>query len=267
VLAEELTVVFENIVVEKRAPIAVITIDRPKVLNALNAATLEELYTAFEDVASDATIRVILLTGAGSKAFVAGADISELASLDAETGRAFAQRGQAIFRCIETLGKPVIACIFGFALGGGCELAMACTLRLAAEEARFGQPEVKLGVIAGFGGTQRLPRLVGRGAALKMLLSGAMVSAAEALRIGLVDEVLPSDQLMVRAEALALEIAGNAPLAIERTLIAVDRGLDLSLEDGLAEEARHFGQCCATSDKAEGTAAFLSKRPAVWTGE
>ena len=266
-LAEELTVVFENIVVEKRAPIAVITIDRPKVLNALNAATLEELYTAFEDVASDATIRVILLTGAGSKAFVAGADISELASLDAETGRAFAQRGQAIFRCIETLGKPVIACIFGFALGGGCELAMACTLRLAAEEARFGQPEVKLGVIAGFGGTQRLPRLVGRGAALKMLLSGAMVSAAEALRIGLVDEVLPSDQLMVRAEALALEIAGNAPLAIERTLIAVDRGLDLSLEDGLAEEARHFGQCCATSDKVEGTMAFLSKRPAVWTGE
>ena len=187
--------------------------------------------------------------------------------MDAEAGKAFAQRGQAIFRSIETLGKPVVACIAGFALGGGCELAMACTLRLAAEEARFGQPEVKLGVVAGFGGTQRLPRLVGRGAALKMLLSGAMISAAEALRIGLIDEVLPSNQLMTRAEALALEIGGNAPIAIERTLLAVDRGLDLSLEDGLAEEARHFGQCCSTRDKAEGTAAFLGKRPAVWSGE
>jgi enoyl-CoA hydratase len=265
--AEEWFVSFENIAVEKRTPIAVITVNRPKVLNALNAATLEELSAAFEDVAGDASIRVILLTGAGSKAFVAGADISELAGLDAETGRVFAQRGQAIFRRIETLGKPVIACIFGFALGGGCELAMACTLRLAAEEARFGQPEVKLGVIAGFGGTQRLPRLVGRSAALKMLLSGAIIPAAEALRIGLVDEVLPSDQLMAGAEALALEIAGNAPIALERTLIAVNAGLDLSLDDGLAEEARHFGQCCATSDKAEGTAAFLAKRAAVWTGE
>jgi enoyl-CoA hydratase len=258
---------FENIAVEKRAPIAVITINRLKVLNALNAATLEELSAAFESVAADPEVRVILLTGTGSKAFVAGADISELAGLDAEAGRALAQRGQAIFRRIETLGKPVIACIFGFALGGGCELAMSCTLRLAAEEASFGQPEVKLGLITGFGGTQRLPRLVGRSAALKMLLTGAIISAAEALRIGLVDEVLPSDQLMVRAEALALEIAGNAPIALERTLIAVNAGLDLSLDDGLAEEARHFGQCCGTRDKAEGTAAFLAKRPAVWTGE
>ncbi|HEX4319343.1 MAG TPA: enoyl-CoA hydratase-related protein [Acidobacteriaceae bacterium] len=258
---------FENIVLEKREPLAVITIDRQKVLNALNAATLEELATAFEDVASDSAIRVILLTGAGSKAFVAGADISELAALDAESGRTFAQRGQAIFRSIETLGKPVIACIGGFALGGGCELAMACTLRIAGDTARFGQPEVKLGILAGFGGTQRLPRLVGRGAALKMLLSGTMISAAEALRIGLIDEVISSNELMVRAEALALEIAANAPLAIERTLLAVDRGLDLSLDDGLAEEARHFGQCCSTHDKAEGAAAFLAKRPPVWTGE
>jgi enoyl-CoA hydratase len=262
-----LAVGFENIGVEKRAPIAVITIDRVKVLNALNATTLAELAEAFEDAAGDASIRVILLTGAGSKAFVAGADISELAGLDAETGRAFAQRGQALFRRIETLGKPVIACISGFALGGGCELAMACTLRIASDTARFGQPEVKLGVVAGFGGTQRLPRLVGRGAALKILLSGAILSAAEAMRIGLVDEVVSADELMVRAQALALEIAANAPLAIERTLLAVDSGLDLSLEDGLAEEARHFGQCCGTHDKAEGTAAFLAKRPAVWTGE
>jgi enoyl-CoA hydratase len=168
---------------------------------------------------------------------------------------------------LETLGKPVIACINGFALGGGCELAMACTIRLASDQARLGQPEVKLGVIAGFGGTQRLPRLVGRGAALKILLSGAILPAAEALRIGLVDEVVPAEQLMARADALALEIAANAPIAIERTMLAVDSGLDLSLEDGLAEEARHFGQCCATMDKAEGTAAFLAKRPAAWTGK
>ena len=259
---------FENILLEKRAPLAVITLNRPQVLNALNAATLDELATAFfDDLAVDASIRVVLLTGAGPKAFAAGADISELAGLDTDSGRAYAALGQVFSRRLETFGKPVIACINGFALGGGCELAMACTLRLASDAARFGQPEVKLGLIAGFGGTQRLPRLVGRGAALKILLSGAIVSAAEALRIGLVDEVVPADELMVRAEALALEIAGNAPLAIERTLLAVDAGLDLSLEDGLAEEARHFGQCCATRDKAEGTAAFLGKRSPVWTGE
>ncbi|WP_263353995.1 enoyl-CoA hydratase-related protein [Acidicapsa acidisoli] len=258
---------FENVLLEKRAPLAVITIHRPKVLNAINAATLEELSAALEDAAADPEVRVILLTGAGERAFVAGADISELAGLDAETGRAYARRGQEVFRCIETLGKPVIACINGFALGGGCELAMACTLRLASETAKLGQPEVKLGVIAGFGGTQRLPRLVGPSAALKLLLTGAIIPASEALRIGLVDEVLPSDKLMARAEELANEIAGNAPIAIERTLLAVDSGLDRSLEDGLAEEARHFGQCCATQDKAEGTTAFLAKRPATWTGK
>ena len=257
---------FENILVEDRAPIFVITVNRPKVLNALNAATLNELALAFEEAAADESIRVILLTGAGTKAFVAGADIAELAGLDEAAGRAYAEHGDALARRMERLGKPVIACIQGFALGGGCELAMACTLRLAAEEARLGQPEVKLGLIAGFGGTQRLPRLVGRGAALKMLLTGGMISAAEALRIGLVDEVVPGDQLMARAEALALEIAANAPIAIERTMLAVDSGLDLSLEDGLAEEARHFGQVCTTADKAEGTAAFLAKRAAIWTG-
>ena len=258
---------FEHIILEKNAPIAVITIDRPKVLNALNAATIAELSEAFEQAAADSAVRVILLTGAGQKSFVAGADISELTAVDEVAGRAYSVQGQKLFRRIETLGKPVIACINGFALGGGCELAMACTLRLAAEDARFGQPEVKLGVIAGFGGTQRLPRLVGRGAALKILLSGAMISAAEALRIGLVDEVVEGDQLMARAKVLANEIAANAPIALERTLIAVDSGLDMSLDDALAEEARHFGQCCGTRDKAEGTAAFLAKRPAVWTGE
>jgi enoyl-CoA hydratase len=258
---------FENLLLEKRAPIAVITINRPKVLNALNAATLAELSLAIEEVAADAAIRVILLTGAGPKAFVAGADIGELVGLDEAHGREYARLGQEIFRRIEKLGKPVIACIDGFALGGGCELALACTMRLASENARLGQPEVKLGVIAGFGGTQRLPRLVGRGAALKLLLTGSIIPASEALRIGLVDELVPAGELMARAEALALEIAANAPVALQRTLIAVDSGLDLSLDDGLAQEARHFGQCCATQDKAEGTAAFLAKRPAVWTGE
>jgi enoyl-CoA hydratase len=260
-------VAFENILFEKRAPIALITVNRPTVLNALNAATLAELSEALEDAAADHAIRVILLTGAGPKAFVAGADISELAGLDEAAGRAYAERGDALARRMERLGKPIIACINGFALGGGCELAMACTLRLASETARLGQPEVKLGIIAGFGGTQRLPRLVGRGAALKLLLTGEMISAAEALRIGLVDEVAPGDELMARAEALALAIAANAPIAVERTLLAVDSGLDASLDDGLANEARHFGQVCATEDKAEGTAAFLAKRAAVWAGK
>ena len=258
---------FEHILIEKRAPVAVITINRPKVLNALNAATLAELALAIDEAAADAAIRVLLVTGAGPKAFVAGADIGELALLSEADGREYAARGQAIFRRIEKLGKPVIACINGFALGGGCELAMACTLRIAADTARLGQPEVKLGVVAGFGGTQRLPRLIGRGAAMKMLLTGAIISANEALRIGLVDEVVLADELMARAEALALEIAANAPIALQRTMIAVDSGLDVSLDDGLAEEARHFGQCCATNDKAEGTQAFLAKRPPVWTGE
>lgn len=258
---------FETILLEKRAPLAIVTLNRPQVLNALNAALFVELADAVEDLAADPEIRVVLVTGAGPKAFAAGADIAELAALDADSGRAYAVRGQTFSRRLETLGKPVIACINGFALGGGCELAMACTLRLAADTAKLGQPEVKLGVIAGFGGTQRLPRLVGRGAALRLLLSGTIISAAEALRIGLVDEVVPAAELMARAQALALEIAANAPLAIERTLLAVDSGLDLSLEDALAEEARHFGQTCATKDKAEGTAAFLAKRPATWIGQ
>lgn len=257
---------FATILLEKRAPLGTVTLNRPQVLNALNAALLTELTEAIEGLAADPEIRVILLTGAGPKAFAAGADIAELAALDADSGRAYAAQGQAFTRKLETCGKPVIAVLNGFALGGGCELAMACTLRIAADTAKLGQPEVKLGVIAGFGGTQRLPRLVGRGVALRLLLTGSVLSADEALRIGLVDEVVPAAELMARAEALALEIAANAPLAIERTLLAVDSGLDLSLEDGLAEEARHFGQICATQDKAEGTAAFLLKRPPLWTG-
>jgi len=255
-----------NIRLDKRPPLATITLDRPKILNALNAATLAELDAALDDLAGDISIRAVLLTAAGDRAFAAGADIKELTPLTAEQGRAFALRGQAIFRKVETLGKPVIACIQGFALGGGCELAMACTLRIAADNARLGQPEVKLGIICGYGGTQRLPRLVGRGAALKLLLTGSPIDAHEAFRIGLVDEIVPAAQLIQRAEALALEIVANAPLAVAETLRAVDQGLDLSLDDALEREAAGFGHLCGTVDKAEGVEAFLNKRPPIWSG-
>ena len=258
---------YANLRLDLRPPIAVVTLDRPKVLNALNAATVAELDSVLTTLAGDTSIRAVLLTGAGGRAFAAGADINELAALSADEGRAFALRGQHIFRRIETLGKPVIACIQGFALGGGCELAMACTLRLAADDARLGQPEVKLGIIAGYGGTQRLPRLVGRGAALKLLLTGAIIDAREALRIGLVDEVVPPAELMPRAEALAREIAANAPLAVAETLQAVNEGLELPLDLALLCETNHFSQLCGTADKAEGTRAFLEKRAPAWKGE
>jgi enoyl-CoA hydratase len=252
---------------EKRPPVAVVTLDRPQVLNALNGATLEELDTVFRDLGADAAIRVVLIAGAGDRAFAAGADIREIGALSPEQGHAFALRGQQIFRAIEQLGKPVIACIQGFALGGGCELALACTLRLAAADARLGQPEVKLGLIPGYGASQRLPRLVGRSAALKLLLTGAIVDAHEALRIGLVDEVVPAAQLMQRAMALALEIAANAPLAVSKMLGVVDEGLDLPLDQALVHEARVFGQLCGTLDKIEGVQAFLDKRVAAWKGQ
>ena len=258
---------YENIRVDKRGPLATVTLDRPKVLNALNAVTFTELDSAFDQLASDGEVRVVLLTGAGERAFAAGADIRELAAVGAGEGTAFSLRGQAVFRKIETLGKPVIACVRGFALGGGCELAMACTLRIAAEDAKFGQPEVKLGVIPGYGGSQRLPRLVGRGAALKLLLTGAIIDAPEALRIGLVDEVVSAGELLSRAESLAGEIAAQAPLAIAETLRVVDEGLDVALDLALLREADRFGHLCDTADKAEGTTAFLEKRKPVWKGQ
>jgi enoyl-CoA hydratase len=258
---------FKNLRLDKRSPLAVVTVDRPKVLNALNVETLTELSEIFEELAADPEIRVILLAGAGDRAFVAGADIRELAALTPEEGRAYSLRGQGILRRIETLGKPVIACIQGFALGGGCELAMACTLRLAADDARLGQPEVKLGVMAGYGGSQRLTRLVGRSEGLKLLLTGSIIDAREALRIGLVDEVLPSAGLMQRAEALAQEIAANAPLAVAETMRAVDEGFDLPLDLALLRESVRFGGLCATADKNEGAQAFLEKRPPVWKGK
>lgn len=257
---------YTNIHIEKRPPLAILTLNRPKVLNALNVETFDELDSAFEELAVDSSTRVVLITGAGGRAFAAGAGIRELAAVSAEEGQAFSLRGQGVFRKIETLGKPVIACIQGFALGGGCELAMACSIRIAAEDSRLGQPEVKLGLIPGYGGTQRLPRLVSRGAGLRLLLTGAIIDAKEALRIGLVDEVVPAAELMPRAEALAMEIAANAPLAIDEILKAVDEGLDHPLDVALLREAQRFGHLCATADKVEGTSAFLEKRTPAWQG-
>ena len=258
---------YENILVERSGAVARITLNRPKVLNALNRALFGELDTALDELGGDAGVRAIVLTGAGEKAFAAGADISELAQVSAVEGQQLALRGQRIFSKLENLGKPVIAAINGFALGGGCELVMACTFRIATETARLGQPEVKLGLLPGYGGSQRLPRLVGKGAALKLLLTGEMIGAAEALRIGLVDEVVPAAELLSRAEALAATIAGMAPMAVAQSLAAVHAGYDLPLDEALAHEAALFGICCATEDKAEGTQAFLEKRAPVWKGK
>lgn len=257
---------FENILFDVRDGIAFLTLNRPKVLNALNAATLQELQTAIDIIRQDTSIRAAILTGAGEKAFAAGADIQELAQANAVNGRDLALRGQAVFRAIETCGKPVIACINGFALGGACELILACTLRIASETAKLGQPEVKLGLIPGYGGTQRLARLVGKGVALQMILTAEMLSAADALRVGLVNEVVPAEQLLARGEAIARTIAGMAPLAVQYSMEAIDRGYDLPLEEALFLEAALFGLACGTADKAEGTAAFLGKRPPVWKG-
>jgi enoyl-CoA hydratase len=257
---------YETLLCEVEDQIARVTLNRPEVLHALNAKVFNELEQVFMTLIGDVGVRVILLTGAGEKAFAAGADINEVARLDVATGEAKARRGQEVFRMIETCGKPVIACINGFALGGGCELAMACTFRLASETARMGQPEVKLGLIPGYGGTQRLPRLVGQPMALKLLLTGEMIGAAEALRIGLVDEVVPANRLMERAEGLARTIGGMAPLAIAACMEAVRWGGELGLAAATDVEAEIFGRLCGTEDKAEGTKAFLEKRTAVWVG-
>jgi enoyl-CoA hydratase len=257
---------YETLLVERSDAYAVVTLNRPKVMNALNRTLFTELDDAFTALAAESGVRAVILTGTGEKAFAAGADISELASLSAVEGQQLARRGQAVFRRIETCGKPVIAAINGFALGGGCELAMACTIRIASDRARMGQPEVKLGLVPGYGGTQRLPRLVGKGAAMKLLLTGDMVGAEEAFRIGLVDEVVPAEALLPRAETLARAIAQQAPLAIAGCIQAVEGGYDLPLDSALELEASLFGLACATEDKAEGTKAFLEKRAPVWRG-
>jgi enoyl-CoA hydratase/carnithine racemase len=249
-----------NVLYEKKDAIAYVTVNRPKVLNALNTPTWKDLRIAFEDARDDATVLGVILAGAGDKAFIAGADISELAhatAIDAERSSRF---GQGVLNLIENLGKPVIAAINGFALGGGCETAMACTIRIAADSAKFGQPEVKLGLLPGGGGTQRLPRLVGKGRALQLILSGEMISAQEAYRIGLVDEVVPAASLIARVEQIVKQIASNAPASVRLSLEAVNRGMDASQSEGFALEASYFGLCAATEDKKEGTSAFLEKR-------
>jgi enoyl-CoA hydratase len=258
---------YDNVLLEKKNSIAYVTVNRPKVLNALNMATMEELRAAFHDIKNDDGIRVVILTGSGEKAFVAGADISELAVQDAVNGKKYAHRGQNLLNLIENLGKPVIACINGFALGGGCELALACTMRLASENAKLGQPEVKLGIIPGYGGSQRLPRLVGKGLAMQHILAGEMITAQEAHRIGLVNEVTAASELIPRAEAIAAKIIANAPLAVQYAMEAVNKGMEMTLAEGLFLEASLFGVCCATEDKKEGTAAFLEKRPAAFKGK
>src|SRR5437868_12700218 len=257
---------FENILLEKKNSIAYVSVNRPKVLNALNMATMEELRVAFTDIKDDAAIRVAILTGSGEKAFIAGADISELAKHDAVSAKEYTHRGQSVLNLIENLGKPVIACLNGFALGGGCEVAMACTMRLASEHAKLGQPEVKLGIIPGYGGTQRLPRLVGKCIAMQMVLAGEMISAQEAHRIGLVNEVTTPTELIPRAEAISQKIIANAPLAVQYAMAAVNQGTDMTLVDGLYLEAVLFGAACATEDKGEGKSAFLEKRQSQYKG-
>ncbi|WP_372482584.1 enoyl-CoA hydratase-related protein [Bradyrhizobium ivorense] len=261
-----LTLTLANLLYERRGAIAYVTVNRPKVLNALNVPTWQDLRTAFEAAQNDVAVRGVILTGAGDKAFIAGADISALAqatAIDAERSSRF---GQQVLDLIENLGKPVVAAINGFALGGGCETAMACTIRIAVEHAKFGQPEVKLGLIPGGGGTQRLPRLVGKGRALQLILSGGTISALEAHRIGLINEVVPASDLIPRAEAILNEIAANAPLAVRFALDATNKGLEMSQSEGLALEASYFGLCAGTEDKREGTSAFLEKRAPQFHG-
>ena len=255
-----------NVQYEKKSSIAYVTIDRPKVLNALNTATWIDVQAAFEDAKADASVHGVILTGAGDKAFIAGADISELAHVDAYDAEESSRFGQKVLDLIENLGKPVIAAVNGFALGGGCETAMACTIRIAAEHAKFGQPEVKLGLLPGGGGTQRLPRLVGRGRALQLILTGETITAQEAYRIGLVNEVVPAANLIARAETILKQIAANAPIAVKFSLDAANKGLETSQSEGLALEASYFGICAATEDKKEGTSAFLEKRAPQFRG-
>ena len=251
---------FENVLVERDGAVAVITINRPKVLNALNSQTLDELRGVILDLTHDAAVRVVILTGAGEKSFVAGADINELSVLTPDGGRDHALRGQGVFDLIEHMGKPAIAAINGYALGGGCELALACTIRIAADTARLGQPEINLGLIPGYAGTQRLSRTVGRGRALELLLTGDQISAAEALRLGLVNRVVPAADLMAEAKRLAVTLASKAPIATRYILEAVHQGLEMPFPEAQVFEATLFGLAASTEDMREGTKAFLEKR-------
>lgn len=258
---------YENLLYEVKNQIAYITLNRPKVLNALNRQTVEELGDALSRACEDVGVRVLILTGSGEKSFVAGADINELAKRTPIDGKEFSLFGQEIFHRLETMGKPSIAAINGFALGGGCELALSCTIRIASKNARLGQPEVKLGIIPGYGGSQRLARLCGKGMAHELILTGEMISADEAQRIGLVNHVVEPAELMSTAEAIAKKIIANAPLAVQFSMDAIERGMEMSQEEGLFLEATLFGLCCATEDMREGTRAFVEKRSAQFKGK
>jgi enoyl-CoA hydratase len=257
---------FENLVYERKGAIAQLTINRPKALNALNELTLREISAVLDEVSSDSAVSGLIVTGAGEKAFVAGADINEVAALAGVKATTFARYGQSVLDRIENLGKPVIAAVNGFALGGGCELALACTFRIASTNAKLGLPEVKLGIMPGFGGTQRLPRVVGKGRALQMMLTAEPIDAQEAHRIGLVNEVVEPSRLLARAEELLKKIEANGPLAVRLCIEAVNRGLEVSQAEGLVLESALFGLSATSSDKAEGTTAFLEKRPPKFTG-
>jgi len=258
---------YENPRYEKKDQIGYITFDRPKALNALDRKTVETLGAILTEAREDNDVRVLILTGAGEKAFIAGADINELAQRTPVDGKEFSLVGQAVLHKLETLGKPSIAAINGFALGGGCELALACSIRLASKNAKLGQPEVKLGIIPGYGGSQRLARLCGKGVAHELCLTGEMISAEEAMRIGLVNRVTESAELMSAAEAMAKKIIANAPLAVKFAMEAIEHGMEMPQEEGLFLEATLFGLCCATEDMREGTRAFLEKRPAQFKGK
>jgi enoyl-CoA hydratase len=256
----------DNLLFECDGATAIVTINRPKVLNALNAATLDELERLVRNLQGDDSVRVVILTGAGEKSFVAGADINELAAQTPVSGREHALAGQRVFDLIENLGKPVIAAINGYALGGGCELAMACTLRLAADTARLGQPEIALGLLPGYAGTQRLPRLVGKGKAMEMMLTGAPITADEALRVGLVTRVVPAADLMAEARKLAAQLATAAPIAMRYIITAVNAGAEMPFAQACRLEATLFGLVASTEDMRQGTAAFLDKRTPRFKG-
>ena len=258
---------YENILFEKKEGIATITFNRPKALNALNRKTVEELQSALLDARDDTSVRVLILTGVGEKAFVAGADIGELSQQTPVNGKDFSLFGQSVFHLLETIGKPSICAINGFALGGGCELALSCSIRIASKTAKLGLPEVKLGILPGYGGSQRLTRLCGKGVAHELCLTGEMIAAEEALRIGLVNHTYEPAELIPAAEAMAKKIIANAPLAVKFTMEAIERGMEMPLQEGLFLEATLFGVACATEDMREGTKAFVEKRPAAFKGK
>ena len=258
---------YENLIYVKKEGIAYITFNRPKVLNALNRKTIEELQAILLDARDDASVRVLIITGAGEKAFVAGADINELARQTPVSGKEFSLYGQSVFHLLETMGKPSICAINGFALGGGCEFALCCSVRLASKNAKLGQPEVKLGILPGYGGSQRLARLCGKGVAHELCLTGEMITAEEAHRIGLVNHVYEAAELLPAAETMAKKIIEKAPLAVKYCMEAIERGAEMPQEEALFLEATLFGVCCATEDMSEGTKAFLEKRPANFQGK